>query len=78
MQVKLLCTHLVLDGTQVGQDDTKAHGDNEDQNARNAFAQASQQHCIQRGHVWAIPCCVEVDEVKVPVACTQQLRPSCK
>ena len=78
MQVRLPFAHLVLDGTQVRQDDTKAHGDNEDQDARNAFAQASQQDCIQRGHVWTIPCRVEVDEVKIPAACTQQVRLGCK
>ena len=69
--VEQRASHLVLDGAQVGQDDAKAHRDNEHQDAGDALAQAAQQHCVQCGHVGAVPRCVEVHKVKVP-ACARQ------
>ncbi len=63
--------HLVLDGAQVGQDDAKAHGHDEDEDPRDALAQAPQQHRVQRRHIGAVPRCVEIDKVEVPAASNQ-------
>lgn len=58
---------LLLYSAQVGQHNAKAHGDDQHEHARQRFAQAAQQHRVQRGHVRPEPRCVEVDVVKVPV-----------
>lgn len=61
-----MATHLLLDGTQVGQHHAEAHGNDEHQGAADGLAKAAQQHSIQRCHVRPVARGVEVDIVKVP------------
>ena len=61
-------SHLVLDGTQIGQDDTKAHGHNQNKDARDGLADAAQEDSIQSCDVWPEASGIEVDIVKVPGA----------
>lgn len=61
-------THLVLDGTQVWKDNTKAHGHNQDKDTRYGLPHTAQEYSIQGGDVGPEASGVEVDVVKIPSA----------
>ena len=59
--------HLLLNGTQIRQKHSKAHGYYEDKDTAQSLPQAPQKHSIEGGDVRPEASGVEVHIVKVPV-----------